>query len=97
MDGSATHFWKPARLIHIRFHVDICLPFVKYRSCGLTLHRKIANLSMPVNRLFRLVRSYQFGWFLGVVVEFLVRAGLGEDCGNGFEDAVCDGRANNHP
>jgi len=48
---------------------------------------------MPVHRLTRLVRSYQFGWFLGVIVEFLIRAGLGEDCGNGFEDAVCAGRS----
>jgi hypothetical protein len=47
---------------------------------------------MPIDRMYRLVRSYQFGWFLGVVLEFLVRSTLGQDCGNGFEDAICAGR-----
>jgi hypothetical protein len=46
---------------------------------------------MPV-RLFRLVHSYQFGWLLGVAIEFLIRSGLGNDVANGFEDAVCSNR-----
>jgi len=43
-------------------------------------------------RFLRLLQSYQFGWFLGVVVELIVRVGLGNDAGNGFEDAVCSNR-----
>jgi len=46
---------------------------------------------MPV-RLFRLVHSYQFGWILGVALEFLIRSGLGNDVANGFEDAVISNR-----
>jgi hypothetical protein len=47
---------------------------------------------MPLNRLYRFAHSYQFGWFLGIIVEYLLRTSLGDDCGNGFEDAVCANR-----
>jgi len=40
-------------------------------------------------KFLRLLQGYQFGWFLGIVVEMLIRVGLGEDAANGFEDAVC--------
>jgi hypothetical protein len=47
---------------------------------------------MPIDRMCRFIRSYQFGWFLGVIVEYVLRTSLGDDCGNGFEDAICANR-----
>jgi len=39
-------------------------------------------------KVFGLLRSYQFGWILGVAFEFLVRNSFGDDCANGLEDAI---------
>jgi hypothetical protein len=93
MNGPATVVWYPRRLIDISLHVDFFLAVYKLRldlgSC-LPYHSK-RKLSMPV-RLFRLVHSYQFGWLLGVAIEFLIRSGLGNDVANGFEDAICSNR-----
>jgi len=39
-------------------------------------------------KVFSMLRSYQFGWILGVTLEFLIRTSFGDDCANGFEDSI---------